>query len=101
MFIFLIDSRRRRIPGHPPHFIPHFVDHGLPQVRLERAFVTRLEVIDVPDPLRQSFLDEILRVPEIPGPSGQTTTRPSTKRRPVANNQVVQRLGVARSGASQ
>jgi hypothetical protein len=73
----------------------------LTEIRLERTFVPRLEVIDVTNGLRERLLHEILGVAKIARPSRETTTRPSSERPAVPLNQIVERLRIALPGAAQ
>jgi hypothetical protein len=63
--------------GNAPNLIAYPIDHGLAKVRLHRAHVLRLELIQTPDDVEGRFLDEVFSV-EI-GACGrrQTTVRPS------------------------
>ena len=74
---------------------------GLTQVRLQRAVVARLEVLDVPERLGERLLHQIFGVAQIARPSRQTTTRPAPQWALMPPNQVVQRLRVALPGATQ
>jgi hypothetical protein len=59
----VIDAGRGRIPRDAANLVAHTIDQSLPKIGLERAFVARLEIIDMPEGLRQRFLDQILGIP--------------------------------------
>ena len=101
MLRFVVHSRRRRVPRHPPHLVADPVDQRLAQVRLQRTIVARLEVIDVPERLGERLLHQVFGVAEVAGPSRQTPTRPAPQGALVPPNQIVEGLIVALPGATQ
>ena len=101
MLRLVVYPRRRRVPRHPPDLVANPVDERLPQIRLQRTVVARLEVLDVPERLGERLLHQVFGVPEITGPSRQTSPRPAPQRALMPPNQVIQGLGVALPGATQ
>jgi hypothetical protein len=101
MFVVFFNPCRRRIPAYPPNLVSYPVDECLTEIRLERPFVPGLEVVQMPESLRERFLHEILRVTQVSRPSRQTSTSPPPQGRYVPANQVIQRLRVALPGATQ
>ena len=100
MLGIVLDARRRRIPRDPPNLVADAIDERLPQVRLQRTVVTRLEILDMPKRLGERLLHQVFGVPKVTGPSRQTSPRPAPQRALVPPNQVIQRLRVALPGAT-
>ena len=68
-------------PDKPPHLVADPVDDRLPQVRLHRADVPRLERVEPRDGVHRGILDEIGRVEMAARGSRQTPMRPALERR--------------------
>ena len=66
-----------RLALHAPDFVPHAVEQRLAQVGLKRTLVTRLELADSLDDVREGVLDQVVGVEGAPGPGRQTPVGPA------------------------
>jgi hypothetical protein len=89
------------MPSDPTNLVADPVDERLPQIRLQRALVARLKVVEVPEGLHKRFLHQIFGVAKIAGPAWQSAAGPPPERRLVPTNKIVERLRVAPPGATQ
>ena len=85
----------------PPQFVPDTIDDGLPQVRLQRADPTGLEVVDSFERLQQRVLDKVLGVRQVARPSRQSSFRPTLEGDEVPGQQPIERLQIALSDSFQ
>jgi len=101
MLVVFFNRCRSRVPADPANLVSYLVDKCLTEIRLKRALVPWLEVVQVAESLRERFLNEILRVTQVSRPSRQASTSPPPQGRDMPANQIVQRLRVALPGATQ
>jgi hypothetical protein len=89
------------IPSDPTNLVADLVDEGLPQIRLQRALVARLKIVEMPEGLHKRLLHQIFGIAKIAGPAWQAATCPPPERGLVPTNEIVERVCVALSGATQ
>jgi len=76
-------------------FVPYTVEHGLAQVRLKRALVARLELLQSAQRIDDGVLNEILRIERATGRSRETAASPSAQRRYAARVQALECVAIA------
>jgi hypothetical protein len=64
---------------------------------LQRSFAPILEGIDLLKCLEQRFLDKVVGIDHIAGPTGQPAGRPSAEQRYVTRKQQVHRMAISGS----
>ena len=64
-------------PRFPPELFADAVEDRLPQIRVQRAAASRLELPDPLKRLKQGFLDKVVGIADIARPSG---SRPEAQR---------------------
>ena len=69
----------RRAPS--TDFLPNPVDDRLAQVGLQGKFAPRLKVLHLPERAEQCFLDKVIGIGEVTGPTWQASARPSPQPR--------------------
>ena len=85
-------------PDEPAHLVADPVDDRLPQVRLHRADVARLERVEARDRAHRRILDEIARVEMAARGSRQAAVRPAFERRQASLEDRLDRRLIARAG---
>ena len=84
-------------PGLAPDLVSKSVQHGLPEVRLQRACMARLEDAHTLERLEQAVLDKIVRISQVAGPQGRRP-RESLERPEMAGEQPFGSLLIAIAG---
>jgi hypothetical protein len=83
------------VAGRPPELVANPVQDGLSQIRLQCSAAARLKL---PQPLKrldQCFLDKVVRIGHIAGPSRKPAPGPATQRRVQTGEQMIEGLEVA------
>ena len=98
MTLCVVERRRRRSGRHAAQFVSNPVHHGLPQIRLERAFPPGLEAPDPPKRIEERFLNKVVGIGRASRPARQAAAGPALERFQVAGEELVERRGVAGVG---
>src|SRR5437762_760893 len=86
--------RRRRTTSESSRFVANAIEHRLTQIRLERAFVTGIELIQPAERIDDRVLNEILGIERAPRGRRQSSASPAAQRRQAAREQAVERAAV-------
>ena len=80
-----------------PQLVADPVQHGLPQIGLQRAHTAGFEAVDLLKRPKQGVLDKVVRVGQVARPAGEAAADPAAEGADVSRHQALE--GVAVSGA--
>src|SRR5258706_3004456 len=96
-----VQLRSGRRAAMMTQLVPDAIDDGLPEIGLEGAFTPGLETPHLPERPEERFLDEVVRVGQVPGPPRQPSARPSPQPGQISSEKRVERAAVTGAHALQ